>query len=81
LLCGNDGPAIQSHGEPGYDNGFELSVLPERLSQPLRRQKATMYFVSSMSDLFRDDVPFGFIDQVIGVVESASWGGMPAAVH
>lgn len=42
---------------PGYENGFQLSLLSERLVQPLRRQKPTVYFINSMSDLFHEDVP------------------------
>jgi protein gp37 len=42
--------------------------MPERLSQPLKRQKPTMYFVNSMSDLFHEDIPFDYIDQVFEVV-------------
>lgn len=59
---------LQAMGAPGYENGFKLSLLPERLSQPLRRQKPTMYFVNSMSDLFQEEVPIAFIDQVMQVI-------------
>jgi protein gp37 len=59
---------LQAMGAPGYENGFKLSLLPERLSQPYRRQKPTMYFVNSMSDLFQDEVPIAFIDQVMDVI-------------
>ncbi|MCK9504527.1 MAG: phage Gp37/Gp68 family protein [Porticoccaceae bacterium] len=59
---------LQAMGAPGYENGFKLSLLPERLSQPYRRQKPTMYFVNSMSDLFQDEVPIAFIDRVMDVI-------------
>lgn len=58
---------------PGYENGFELSFLPERLVQPLLRRKPTMYFVNSMSDLFQEGVPFEFIDKAISVIERTPW--------
>lgn len=61
---------LRSMGAPGYENGFALSLLPERLSQPLRRRKPTMYFVNSMSDLFQDGVPHSFIDQVMDVIRA-----------
>lgn len=64
---------LQAMGVAGYENGFGLSLLPGRLSQPLRRSKPTMYFVNSMSDLFQEGVPFGFIDKVINVVEKTPW--------
>jgi protein gp37 len=60
-------------GAAGYENGFEVSLLPERLGQPLGRRKPTMYFVNSMSDLFQADVPFGFVDQVFDVIEKTPW--------
>lgn len=53
----------------GYENGFNLSILPERLAQPLMRRKPTIYFVNSMSDLFHNDIPFKFLDQVFDVIK------------
>lgn len=50
-----------------------LKRLPERLEDPLRRRKPTTYFVNSMSDLFHEDVPFNFIDQVCGVMVKTFW--------
>ena len=35
---------LQSMGTPGYNNGFKLSLLPERLIQPLRRKKTNDVF-------------------------------------
>lgn len=61
---------LQAMGAPGYDNGFKLSLIPERLAQPLSRRKPTMYFVNSMSDLFQDEVPESFIDSVLEVIRS-----------
>lgn len=60
---------LHAMGTPGYENGFELSILPERLKQPLNRKKPTKYFVNSMSDLFHEKVPFKFIDEVFKVIE------------
>ena len=60
---------LQAMAAPGYDNGFKLSLLPERLAQPYKRRKPTMYFVNSMSDLFQEGVPFEFIDSVMKVIE------------
>jgi len=30
---------LKAMGAPGYENGFQLSLIPERLSQPLQRRK------------------------------------------
>ena len=35
---------LQSMGTPGYNNGFKLSLLPERLIQPLRAEKTNDVF-------------------------------------
>ena len=53
----------------GYENGFEISILEERLIQPLKRKKPTKYFVNSMSDLFHDGIPDSFIDKVFEIIE------------
>lgn len=59
---------LQAMGMPGYENGFEVSLLPERLEQPLLRRRPTVYFVNSMSDLFHPKVTFRFIDRVFDVI-------------
>ncbi len=60
---------LQAMGAHGYENGFNISILPERLSQPLKRKKPTLYFVNSMSDLFHKSVSFEYLDQVFEVIE------------
>ena len=60
---------LQAMGARGYENGFNLSILPERLAQPLMRRKPTTYFVNSMSDLFHNDIPCAFLDQVLDVIK------------
>ncbi len=59
---------LQAMRVPGYVDGFALGLLPERLEQPLQRKKPTVYFVNSMSDLFHEDVPDEFLDQVFEVI-------------
>ena len=62
---------LQAMGTPGYENGFTLTLLPQRLDEPLRRKKPTIYFVNSMSDLFHEEVPFDYIDRVLETVGAA----------
>ena len=59
---------LEAMGVRGYENGFQLSLLPERLNQPTQRTKPAVYFVNSMSDLFHEDVPDSFIDQVFDTI-------------
>ncbi|WP_459873285.1 DUF5131 family protein [Endothiovibrio diazotrophicus] len=63
---------LQAMGTPGYENGFQLTLLPQRLHDPLKRKVPTTYFVNSMSDLFHEKVPFTYIDQVLNVIERGS---------
>lgn len=64
---------LMAMSTPGYENGFRLTLLPNRLEDPLRRKKPTVYFVNSMSDLFHEDVPFDYIDSVFDVIARAHW--------
>lgn len=63
---------LQAMGTPGYENGFALTLLPERLGDPLARRKPTVYFVNSMSDLFHERVPDEYINRVMAVVAGAT---------
>jgi len=59
---------LKAMNAAGYEDGFALRLMPERLEQPLRRRKPTVYFVNSMSDLFHEDVPDEYIDRVMEVI-------------
>ena len=59
---------LKAMGTPGYENGFELTLVPSRLEQPLQRQKHTVYFVNSMSDVFHEEVPFEYIDKIFETI-------------
>lgn len=56
---------------PGYENRFRLTLVPDRLSQPLGRRKPTVYFVNSMSDLFHEKVPFDYVRRIFDVMNRA----------
>jgi protein gp37 len=62
-------------GVPGhpFENGFDLTLRPERLKQPLDWRQPRRIFVNSMSDLFHKDVPVSFIDAVFDTMEAARW--------
>jgi protein gp37 len=63
------GPYLKVIGPTGKWNSH-IELLEGNLSIPLKRKKATMYFVNSMSDLFHKDVPMEFIDRVFAVMAS-----------
>jgi protein gp37 len=62
-------------GVPGhpFENGFDLTLRPERLEQPLHWKRPKRIFVNSMSDLFHKEVPKPFIDSVFDTMEAAEW--------
>jgi len=60
------------HGHP-FSTGFDLTLRPERILQPLTWRRPRMIFVNSMSDLFHKDVSRLFIDQVFDTMERADW--------
>lgn len=59
-------------GHP-YERGFDLQLRPERLDQPLQWTQSRMIFVNSMSDLFHEDVPQDYIQEVFKVMRKANW--------
>jgi protein gp37 len=62
-------------GTPGhpFENGFDLTLRPQRLDQPLAWRRPRMIFVNSMSDLFHKEVPKEFIGRVFDTMEEAHW--------
>lgn len=57
-------------GHP-YEQGFDLRLWPERLQQPLKWKRPRLIFTNSMSDLFHEDVPDDYIEQVFQVMVEA----------
>lgn len=62
-------------GTPGhpFEVGFDLTLRPERLDQPLRWKSPRMIFVNSMSDLFHKRIPQAYISRVCDIMERADW--------
>ncbi|MCA9094232.1 MAG: phage Gp37/Gp68 family protein [Planctomycetaceae bacterium] len=56
-----------------YEQGFDLRLVPEKLTEPISWSKPQMVFVNSMSDLFHKDVPDEYIVLVAKVMAAASW--------
>lgn len=61
---------LQAMGAGGYGDAFKLTLQPARLVQPLARRKPTVWFVNSMSDLFHEEVPDAYIDNVMEVIRA-----------
>jgi protein gp37 len=60
---------LKAMGTKGYENGFEFTLIHERLEQPLNVKKPTKFFVNSMSDLFHEKMPFSYLDAIFDVIE------------
>lgn len=56
-----------------FEVGFDLTLRPARLEQPLFWRQPKMIFVNSMSDLFHKRVPFAFVDKIFDTMERADW--------
>lgn len=67
--------AERFRGVPGhpYEQGFDVRLVPEKLTEPFRWPRPRMVFVNSMSDLFQDDVPDDYIVGVATVMQRANW--------
>lgn len=56
--------AERFRGQKAFPNGFDVTLHPERLDDPLRWSKPQLVFVNSMSDLWHKEIPFEFIRDV-----------------
>jgi protein gp37 len=59
-------------GHP-YEQGFDLRLVPEKLTEPLRWSSPKTIFVNSMSDLFHEDVPDAYVEHVAQVMQMPDW--------
>jgi protein gp37 len=67
--------AERFRGIPGhpYEQGFDLRLVPEKLSDPFLWSSPRTVFVNSMSDLFQPGVPDAYIEDVVRVMVEANW--------
>lgn len=63
---------LQAMGQPNYVNGFEVTTHEHMLEAPLCWRRPRVVFVNSMSDLFHERVPLGFIERVSRVMAQAA---------
>ncbi len=67
--------AERFRGVPGhpYEQGFDLKLWHERIDAPLGWKRGRTIFVNSMSDLFHEKIPDGFVIRVFDVMARAHW--------
>ena len=59
-------------GHP-YEQGFDLRLVPAKLTEPFLWRAPKLVFVNSMSDLFQDGVPDDYVEAVCRVMVKANW--------
>ncbi len=59
---------LKGMGQVKYKNAFQLTLHPEDLDEPKKWRRPHNIFVCSMGDLFHEEVPFEFVDEVMKVV-------------
>jgi protein gp37 len=59
-------------GHP-YEQGFDLRLVPEKLTEPFAWRSPKLVFVNSMSDLFQPGVPDVYTEVVSRVMATADW--------
>jgi len=57
-------------GQRRYRNGFKVTLHPQALDEPYRWKKPRIIFVNSMSDLFHEEIPLEFIQEVFSVMSA-----------
>jgi len=64
---------LQGMGVPKYRNGFDVTLHPDVLEDPLSWKKPRLIFVNSMSDLFHEKIPIKYLRQIFDVMARADW--------
>jgi len=64
---------LHAMGHPNYRNCFKVTCHHNMLQKPLFWKKSQMVFVNSMSDLFHEQVPLEFIQNVFETMHQARW--------
>lgn len=63
---------LKSMGLEKYADGFKLTLHPEKLTEPYKWRKQRMVFVNSMSDIFHEEVPLSFIQEIFKVMNNTN---------
>src|SRR6202453_3159056 len=64
---------LKAMGQTNYQNGFKVTLQTQMLGLPLGWRTPKRIFVNSMSDLFHEDVPTTYINEVFDVMRRANW--------
>ena len=70
---GKEGYGYVTHKKGGWNGKIYRKFYNDVINKPLHWKKPRMVFVSSMGDLFHENVPFEWIDKVVEVAEVTPW--------
>jgi protein gp37 len=59
---------LKAMGAERYRNGFRVTLHPDALEVPRRWKQPRVVFVNSMSDLFHEEVPLGYVARVFAIM-------------
>lgn len=65
--------AEQKRGTLAFPSGFDVTLRPHKLNDPLKWKTPSKIFVNSMSDLFHRDIPTSYIERVWDTMLKADW--------
>lgn len=71
--CYAENIATRFRGTPAFPNGFDVTLRPHRINEPLGWRKPKRIFVNSMSDLFHHQIPERFVGDVWNTMAIADW--------
>ena len=60
-------------GSPAFPNGFDLTLRPHKIRDPVKWKTPARVFVNSMSDLFLGTVPADYLVKIWNTMLEADW--------
>ena len=60
-------------GSPAFPNGFDLTLRPHKVRDPMKWKTPSRIFVNSMSDLFLGNVPVDYLVKIWDTMLEADW--------
>ena len=63
---------LKAMGNKRYQNGFNVTLHPDLLTEPLKWNKPRMVFVNSMGDMFHESIPIEYIQRVFSAMRTTS---------
>lgn len=63
---------LQSMNNLRYRYGFDFTLHPDKLNEPLHLGRPSLIFVNSMSDVFYEDMPFEYLSEIFRTMNTAN---------